>query len=300
MARDVGIGFTLQPEERYLELCGSLIREETDYFEIAPETTWRPDPGRPGALRPNGFHGTFARLGEETGRPFVAHGVGFSVGTARRDPERDARWLERSAADHALFAFRWYTDHLGVTQADGYELTLPLPVPMTPEAAAVVRGALATLQSVVEDVGFENSAFYYHLGDPLAEPGWIARALDRPRTHLLLDLHNLHTNAVNAGFEEERYLQGLPLERVIEIHLSGGGTSEPRWLPSGRALRLDSHDAAVPERVWELFEHVLPRCTGLRGVTLERMEGTVEDADVPLLREELRRARRTVEVVGVG
>ena len=150
----VGVGFTLQPDERYLELLAAVIREEPDYYEVTPETTWRP--GRDGAFVPNGFHRAFLDLGAETGKPFVAHGVGFSLGSARRDPARDARWLERIAADRELFAYRWTTDHLGASFVGGRELALPLPLPMTEEAAAVVLGALGVLGYVGEDVGFEN------------------------------------------------------------------------------------------------------------------------------------------------
>ena len=78
---------------------------------------------------------------------------------------------------------------------------------------------------------------------------------------------------------------------MIEIHLSGGSFSDPGWLPEGAVLRLDSHDDDVPEEVWALFEETFPRCPNLRGVTLERMEGTVTADDAPLLREELRRIR---------
>jgi len=80
---------------------------------------------------------------------------------------------------------------------------------------------------------------------------------------------------------------------LIGIHVAGGALSDPRWLPSGRVFRLDGHDHAVPDEVWQLLVEVLPRCTSLRGVTLERMEGTVTtDADVVGLREELATLRR--------
>ena len=292
------IGFTIQPEERYLELLASVMREEPDYLELAPETTWRADDS--GQLVPNGFHERFQALKTETGKPFVAHGVGWSVGSVRRDPERDARWKRRIALDHALFDFQWYTDHLGASVLDGHELTLPLPLPMTADMAAIVRASLLELQALVPDVGLENSVFYYHLGDPLEEPEFLHAILSAPRTQLLLDLHNVFTTATNAGFEPDAYLALAPLERVIEIHLSGGSESDPGWLASGRRMRLDSHDAAVPEPVWTLFESVLPRCPNLRGVTLERMEGTVAEEDVALLRAELRRARRIVEASRVA
>lgn len=289
----LGVGFTLQPEARFLELCASLLREEVDYYEVAPETTWAAD--ETGAFRPNGYHAQFLALAERTRKPVVAHGVGFSLGSADRDPERDARWIAAIARDHARFGFRWYTDHLGVTRLDGSELTLPLPLPHNDEAARAVRSALDALAGIVPDVGFENSAFPFFLDDPLDEPRWIASLLSAPRRHLLLDVHNLVTNAENAGFDARAYADCLPLERVIEVHVSGGSPSDPAWLPSGRVMRLDSHDDAVPERVWMLAEELVPRSPNLRGITLERMEGTVDQDDVPVLREELRRARRILE-----
>jgi uncharacterized protein len=100
--------------------------------------------------------------------------------------------------------------------------------------------------------------------------------------------------AHNTGADAHEWLRRLDCSRVIEIHLSGGDHSDPRWLRSARSLRLDSHDHAVPEAVWQLFEQVLPRCTNLRGVTLERMEATVTAADVEPLHAELRRIREVL------
>jgi uncharacterized protein (UPF0276 family) len=288
----IAVGFTLQPHEETLALCEPLIEREVDYYEVAPETLWRPDGA--GRFVPNGFHRRFEALRARTGRPFVAHGVGLSVGTASGgDEPRRRLWLETIAATQRAFDFRWYTDHLGATVLDGRELTLPLALPMDEPTSTRVRGRLLELQQIVPDAGLENSVFYYLLGAPLDEPAFLARCLDGPRLHLLLDLHNVFTMAVNFGFEPEDYLARLSLERVIEIHLSGGETSEPGWL-GGETMRLDSHDHEVPEEVWRLFERALPRCPNLRGVTLERMEGTVTSADVPHLCEELRRIRALV------
>ncbi len=160
---------------------------------------------------------------------------------------------------------------------------------MTAASAARTRARLRRLQQLVPDVGLENTAHSFVPGDPLDEPAFLARCLAGPRLHLLLDLHNVHTMARNLGFDPRAYLAALPLERVIEIHVSGGTMSRPGWLPSGRRYRLDSHDAPVPEAVWQLLAHVRRRCPKLRALTLERMEGTVAGTDVPLLREELRR-----------
>jgi hypothetical protein len=34
------VGITLQPEDAFLELLGGVLREDADYFEVAPETLW--------------------------------------------------------------------------------------------------------------------------------------------------------------------------------------------------------------------------------------------------------------------
>jgi hypothetical protein len=291
----IPVGLTLQPEEAFLALLGGVIEDDADYYEVAPETLWRLDGA--GELVENGFSRGFAALRARTGRPFVAHGVGLSVGTAARaDAPRRRRWLERVGRDHRTFGFLWYTDHLGATSLGGLALTLPLALPMTAHAATVVRRSLRAMAAVVPDVGVENSVAYFMLGDPLDEPAFLRSVLRAPRTHLLLDLHNVHTMAENFGFDPAVYLGRLDLGRVIEIHLSGGSPSDPAWLPSGRVMRLDAHDSAVPEAVWRLFEEVAPRCPNLRGVTLERMEGTVaSDDDVAEVRAELRRARAALK-----
>ena len=282
----------LQPDEAYLELLGRLLGD-VDYYEVAPETlAWV---GEDGGWRENAYFRRFEALARDTGRPFVAHGVGLSLGTAA--PEDRARrraalaWATRC---HRAFDFGWYTDHLGATSLAGQAVTLPIALPMTAYAAAATRRTLAAMQRVVPHVGVENSVAYFLLGDPLAEPAFLGRILRAPQTHLLLDLHNVHTMAENFGFDPQDYLARLDLSRVIEIHLSGGSYSDPAWLASGRTLRLDGHDDAIPEQVFRLFEATWRRCPNLRGVTVERMEGTVTAGDVAGLQEEVRRTRVTL------
>jgi uncharacterized protein (UPF0276 family) len=288
----IPVGFALQPDPEFLERCERVIGR-ADYWEVAPETLWRRRGD--GRLEANGFHRHFAQLARRD-RFFVAHGVGLSLGTvAAADARRRRAWLERVRADHATFGFRWYTDHLGASSVDGLAMTLPLPLPMTAEAARVVRRRLASMQRVVGDVGVENNVAYFVLGDPLDESRFLMDCVRARGCHLLLDLHNVYTMAHNFDFDPAEYLRRLDLAKVIEIHVSGGGESPPAWLPSGRVMRLDSHDGAVPELVWRMLEAVAPRCPNLRGVTLERMEGTVADGDELLLAGELERLRAIVQ-----
>jgi uncharacterized protein (UPF0276 family) len=232
-------------------------------------------------------------FGRTAGCFFVGHGVGLSLGSLA-DEDRQRRWRDRIRTDHEAFRFAWYTEHLGATMLGGVHATLPCPLPMTATHAHVIRRQLEALRDVVGTVGVENTANHFCLGSPLEEPAFLAAATAAPGLHLLLDLHNLHAMGRNLRFDPLAYLAALPLERVIEIHIAGGGDSSAAWLPSGHRVVLDGHDGPVPEAVWDLLAAALPRCRSLRGVTLERMHGTVATADVPLLREELRRARCAV------
>jgi uncharacterized protein (UPF0276 family) len=295
--RPLGVGFPLHADAAFLDLTAP-IAEAADYVEIAPETTWvwRPRDGAPGGdLVRNGYHARFAARLAASKQPAVAHGVGYSLGTPLAgDEARTAAWLARLRDDHGVFRFPWLSDHLGFAIAAGWWSQLPLPLPYTAEAVEVVAARLARLRDVAGPdvpVAFENNVGYFALGDPRAEPSFLNAILARADARLVLDLHNVWTQCRNFGTDPEAYVDGLDLERVIELHVSGGADSPPEWLASRRSLRLDSHDGWVPEPVWALLARTLPRCTRVRGLTLERMNGTVTAADVPRLHDELARAK---------
>jgi uncharacterized protein (UPF0276 family) len=287
----LGVGFVLHPDAEYLTLCRGIIEDEADFFEIAPETLWRTDAG---VLSSGPWADVFEQIRMHSGKPFVAHGVGLSPGTASGDPQDELRlrlWLDQIARDQERFGFLWYTEHLGWIESAGREVVLPLPLPPTEEAALTVAQRLNRLCPIIPTVGFENQVSYFTLGDVRREPHFWNRICAAGDLWLLLDLHNCWTQCVNTGIPLAEYLAGVELDRVLEIHLSGGSMSEPGWLPSGRVLRLDSHDGPIPAPVWEAFAALRPRCPNLRGVVVERMNGSIRPDDVPLLRDEVRRAR---------
>ena len=269
------VGLLLAPDLEWLGLVETLL-SDVELFSVTPETLWKP---RGTELRPNSFHRLFSQLPG----PFVAHSVAMSPGSptsARRD-----RWLNAMRRDHAVFDFQWWTDHHGVTEIDGRNHALPRAAALDVEP---VRGCLAAMSEVVPLVGLEVSWFAQMVGSPPEEAAFL-RACTQDHA-VLLDLHNLWAMSLNLGFSVEDYLEVLGLDRVIEIHVSGGRAN-------AAGLRLDSHDTAVPEPVFELLEQVAPRCPSLRAITLERFEGTVTPQDVPVIRDELARIR---EVCATG
>jgi len=95
--------------------------------------------------------------------------------------------------------------------------------------------------------------------DPATSPGFITRVLDETQCGMLLDLAHVRVSAGNLGREVHAYAKELPLERVVEIHVSGPRCRGEWWH--------DSHDTMVDED-YALLEWVLRRATP-KVVTLE-------------------------------
>ena len=288
----LGVGFPLFSDFEFLELTREIIEKDVDYFEINPETLWRMDDRR--RLVRNDYHPIFHQIRDRSGKPFVAHGLGFSLGTpVETDRPRTDAWLERIRDDHSEFRFAWISEHLGWTVADGLQAVLPLPLPFTPEAIETVAARMRLLSSIAGVSAFENSANYFLFGRSDDEPDFLNAICRAAPCGMLLDLHNVHTQCLNLEQDPVQFLDRLDLDAVVQIHLSGGSESDPEWMESRRVFRLDSHDGPIPEAVWSLLERVLPRCRNLRGIVVERLNGTFSAGDVPALAGEIRRAKET-------
>lgn len=222
---------------------------------------------------------TEARLALLAARfPLAGHSLELSVGA---DGEDEPGY--REAVGHVVASSRsaWHGDHLCFTRAGDLPVRALTPVPFTDEAVEVAARNIRRVQAAL-DVPFivENIAYYLeHPTSAMDEAEFLRRVLLASDAGLLLDLHNLLVNAINFRFDPYRFLDRLPLERVVQIHLAGG--------EEALGLYLDTHNACSPEEVFRLLDHVAPRCP-VRGVNFE-MDG--EFPPFARLREELSCAR---------
>jgi uncharacterized protein (UPF0276 family) len=283
----VPVGFSFPPDHGTLDRCAPIF-EAVDYLSVVPETLV--GPRATSVLTTNSFYDRLLGVRDTHGVAVVAHGLSLSPCTTHpADGPRFARWLDHVGALQERLGFLWYTDHFGWTAPGGLNLTLPLPVPHVQRVRDATRARLAALAAVTAcPVGLENSVFYTSFA-PIEQAGaFLADALG-PH-HLLLDVHNLWVDVQNLGLDLDRWLDALPLGQVIELHVSGGVQAPAAW----GGQRLDSHDAPVPEPVWDVLDRVLARCPNVRGVTLERLEGTIAEHDVDGLLGEVDRVRAAV------
>jgi uncharacterized protein (UPF0276 family) len=182
--------------------------------------------------------------------PIVLHGVSLSIGSA--DPlNRD--YLEKLATLARRFEPAWISDHLCWTGVGGRNLHDLLPLPYTEE---VVRHVVSRVREVQETLGrhilLENvSSYMTYRHSTLSEWEFLSAVAEEADCGILLDVNNVYVSAFNHGFEAERYLAGVPVERVVQFHTAGHSDH-------GSYL-LDSHDHPVCEAVWALYEKAVRR-----------------------------------------
>lgn len=275
----VGLSYTLGHDP------GLFTREHLDFVEITPDILCRVAGGRL-RLAPGLLDAAQRACGD---LPIAVHGVELSIGSAHGWNEDYVAMLGEF---QAAWRFAWHSEHLHFQTfaEDGSvrDTGVPLPLPLTHDAAALVAGRAAAL---IDRFGvpflLENAAQY--LGDLPRDPGiageeeFIGEIAARSGCGLLLDLHNLHCNAVNHGFDAAAALGRLPLARVGEIHVAGGSWAE--------GFYLDAHDGLVPDAVWELLDLALPRCPNVAGLVFEMLDVHVRRTPPEAIAGELARLR---------
>jgi uncharacterized protein (UPF0276 family) len=223
-------------------------------------------------------------LGAQT--PITLHGV--SLGLASAVPV-ETRRLDDMARLCDEVAPQFWSEHLSFVRGGGIEIG-HLAAP--PRTEATIAGALANLARAKQIVGVaphvENVATLIDPpGSDRDEASWLSAIVRNSESKLLLDLHNLHANALNFNFEPHDFLARIPAERISTIHLAGG-----KWIGRNGAQRLlDDHLHDVPDPVYELLEAVAARAPQPLTVIIER------DGNFPSIESllaELDRARQAV------
>jgi uncharacterized protein (UPF0276 family) len=213
--------------------------------------------------------------------PVVTHGLTLSIGAI---DEPDFAYLSALKNELARLNPPWHSDHLCFSTAGARVLHELLPLKFCQEnVVRVAERARQTGDFLERPFALENITYYVHPGEPeMSELEFLNRVLARCNAQLLLDVNNVYVNAQNHGFDPRAFIAGLPLERVIEIHVAGHEQLEDGML-------LDTHGEAVADPVLELLEWTLER-TGDVPVLLER------DNQVPALHELLREVRTLQEI----
>jgi uncharacterized protein (UPF0276 family) len=231
----VGVGFR-RPH------VAEVLRERPamDWFEIISENYF----AEGGIQRSNleSLRGTYR---------VVPHGVSLSIGGT---DDVDAAYLRRLRDLVRRLDAPWCSDHLCWTGVAGVDVHDLLPLPFTQATLAHVVERVTRVQGELGvPFALENASSYMaFLEDTIPEHEFLAEVAERADCGILLDVNNVHVSAHNHGFDAAAYVDAIPADRVVQIHLAG---HDDRG-----AYLLDTHGDHVGDPVWELYRRALRHC----------------------------------------
>jgi uncharacterized protein (UPF0276 family) len=258
------------------EIHGAIAKHlrEIDFLEIVTDHL--------AGARPEQLDRLSALLGSA---PLVARSTRMSLGSALPVP---SEYIETTSQVARALRCLWIGEDLSYCRAPGCDVGEPVPLWPTEETLEIlIRNVLRAKAVLGVPLLLQNVTHYYRLpGADMSEAELLTRALEATDSGLLLDIHHLHIDSLNLGFDPYSFLSEIPLERVVQVHLAGG---QPIV-----GMVVDRHGTSVHADVWRLLEYVVRR-SPVRGVVLEW------DHDFPafsVLREHLLHARRTLRRLG--
>ena len=244
-------------------------RPRVDWVEVISENHLAPG-GRPNAV--------LEKVRQDV--PVVLHGVSLAVGSV--DPP-DARLLRGLRSLATRIEPAWVSDHLCWGRHQGRYAHDLLPLPWTEEALQLAIDRVRQVQDVLQrQILLENVSSYVQFRDStMTEWEFLARVAEGADCGILLDVNNVYVSARNHRFDPLDYLAGVPAHRVAQFHLAGHADK-------GEYL-LDTHDAPVPDPVWDLYRVAVRR--------FGRVPALVEwDDHVPSLEDVLAESQRAREI----
>ena len=258
----VGVGFRLPHYPKVLEEHPAM-----DWFEVISEN-FMGDGGKP--------IDNLDRL--RSHYRVIPHGVSLSIGAS---PPLDRASLTKLRALLRRIDPPWFSDHLCWTGVEGANIHDLLPLPHTKAAVAHVVARVRQVQDTLErPFALENVSSYLTYTDS-AMPEWefLSEIAEKADCGILLDCNNIYVSSRNHGFDGNDYVDAIPAERIVQVHLAGH-TDKGLYL-------LDTHSDHVKDEVWDLYRRTIRR-TGPVSTLIEW------DEDIPtweVLAEEARMAR---------
>lgn len=206
---------------------------EVDWFEIISEN-FMDSGGRPRYV--------LRRIAERY--PILMHGVSLSIGSA---DDLNLEYLAKLKALATEIEPLWISDHLcwtGINHLNSHDL---LPLPLTEESLKHVCRKINQAQDFLErPLVFENPSTYLSFKQSTIDEWDFLRLMtEETDCGILLDVNNVYVSAFNNDFDAAHYIEQLPHEKIVQMHLAGHQNC-------GDYI-IDTHDNSVAPEVWKLF-----------------------------------------------
>ncbi|MEM7495351.1 MAG: DUF692 domain-containing protein [Myxococcota bacterium] len=259
----LGLGFRLALAEELLAAKRTRVR----FVEVAPENYL-------------GVGGRRRRLLDEARErwPVVCHGLCGDLAGAQ---PLDWDFIQQLKTFLRQTGVAWYSDHLCYTSTPRAHTHDLIPLPFCHRTVRQTAVRIRHVREMLDiPMAVENvSATMRAVPHEMSEPEFISAVAREADCQLLLDVNNIYVNACNFGFDPKRFIDRLPLERVVQIHIAGHDRRRPNLL-------IDDHGSPIAPPVYDLLRYALRRLPQRPPVLLERDNNI---PPLPQLEEELDR-----------
>lgn len=244
--------------------------EQISFMEIAPEN-W---------MRVGGKDGKIFRSFTEQ-HDFIAHGLSLSIGSPEPLDEVFVKEVKTFLNQHDISV---YSEHLSYC-SDGGHLYDLMPIPFTEEAVHYVADRIKRVQDILERrIAMENVSYYAAPGQEMSEIDFVNAVIEEADCDFHIDINNIYVNAINHGYDAEKFLKALPGHRIVYAHMAG-------HFVEAEDLRVDTHGDDVCDPVWDLLQVAYDEF-GIFPTLLER------DFNIPPLAELIKEVDRIIEYQG--
>ena len=239
----VGLGLRRQLYEDILK-----HKKEIDWLEVAPENYIC----RGGEI--------FERLvNAKKHFPIIPHGLNLSIGGTE---PFDSKLINNIKKLFKIINPPWFSDHLCFNYVDKTYIHDLIPLPFNKSVVKHVSDRIKKIQDILQmPFLIENPSYYMILDNEMKEEDFISEIVEKADCGLLLDINNVYVNSQNHKYNPVKFLDDLPLERTVQVHIAG-------HLNLGKLI-IDTHGESIIKQVYKLFEELVKRCKP-KAILLER------------------------------
>lgn len=256
--KELGVGLVyVQGFENFLASHSSLV----DVVEIEPQSFWYDKNDECNAFKYDPEITNFLWALEQ---PKLFHCVGFPIGGTFSPPQEQFNTLKQQAKE---LSPEWISEHLSFNFFnDGNKAVnagFLLPPIQSTESIKIAAANIRNYQSQMNlPFAFETGVNYLQPRKNEMPDGLFVRSVaEEADCHILLDLHNILTNQRNGRQSVKEFLDLIPYERVIELHVGGGMYYKNYYL--------DAHSGASDTELLSILESVVKKLPNLKALIFE-------------------------------
>ncbi len=210
--------------------------------------------------------------------PLVMHGVSLSIGGFDKI---DFDYLKKVKNLSEKIKAEWISDHLCCTGFNKFNTHDLLPIPYNKQMLSHITKRIKIVQDYLgRNIILENPSSYIEFeNSSMSEFQFLSELAEASDCGLLLDVNNIYVSSFNHNFNAKEYIDFIPSERIVQIHLAGHSKQGD--------IIIDTHDNFVINEVWDLYNYTISQ----KGKISTMLEWDNKIPEFAVLESEINKAR---------